>query len=1369
MAKPKVQARSGRIAVGNPSTSGFSANPGSSDGARPPSTLSYFADLPNISSISNPHVVVFFRNLFKKDSTTKARALEDLQTYLGEHPQDIEDPVLDAWVRLARCRGIVLTNLQTGIYPRTSIDASRRVRQLAHIIQGKVASAVGKRILKHLPSSIGPWLLGLHDNDKLVSKAVKAGLEQAFPAAEKQKILRNAFQEHLLEFSLNIIQHESPTTLSYEPAVGPAEAAAKYNRTLAASIRLISDLLEFAADEDSRKVVEKYKALADDQKLWGNVTSEDASVRRGIHKLVRTCLNNPAMNKSFDAGHLSSWYVSKGLESEQIGSAAEFLETLIYLTHAYPSIWTSNWSGTKPPHVNLRHFLRKGSQLGPPTFWTKLGCMLNSLPKEAYPDAQDGVASLLKAFQSGLTRKEEPRSYLAAGLASGLKAFLHSVPTVSSQLSLQEQKAILVSTLEPLVGSLLFVTDERAWDIPEAIAADLLKDITRLDFVSPALIENWKAISETLVTHIRTLLPATSSDHDLSQLHVGSEAQRWAIATSTLCLSDSQHATPEIIRHVIKEAVDVSVNRNGRAYGAAAAIAHITTICKDAVIKDPDTVRILEDFLVNDLPQIFLSLSTSKLALVMKSLNETSAFEKSWRLCLAKIVEPVNGSIEASDVRALFKALPYYSRDLLSASQADIQNILLRYVDLALDGHEPWDAVLELLEAIGDDSLDQICMQNMTAALSQPSERTKSAIRGFQELFEQQPIKVQQWSVGKESLTFVSSVLRLTEIFNDDELVQAAKDLSVLISSAVSSTASVFSDGRVAVIHHELNAASIDSVFVTTLVQQADNILLDRSVEFLPAFIPNLSVWGSQMHRFMTKLDHYIVSSPKVAAFLYPAAVHAEHLEHVERDSSGFSIPIRMAVYTAQLLRNADCSLIDEDTMSTVLTLLVQTTILAEQKISVESANALWSPHTPENESDMVEFISQSQKLVSRWLQSSDWWLEERVSSKFLFVKTAISGLFMEADAPTPYAYFSSRAFCQLTNELINIHGVSTWRTEMIAEELAAVRRSHILRLQIECLSAYNPVLNSVPFAKRWYNEMVADLTGSLDFSGHDDSVLGSLALLQTVVAGQHSSFVNNAAPQRLFFLVKALAEVLSSDVPARYHVLILSILNPILPSLLNSADIFWDQIVCFCKDLWSLTQCLKLGQDDLTLSLLYESLKVHGTLRKMFKTEGCDPELLEAIYQHEEDLYPGLFNLMFLERSVPDEFHAPLRMVNMSISHELSGALPLMVPEPAPVMLIPILNSNSDSLQTCAFSRLHAKIPIDQHSLSVDAALETSAIRLPDELLSLLLSSSNLRDVEDLELDERLPLPLKGYFLSWILVFDHFEDAVGNLSKPPL
>jgi E3 ubiquitin-protein ligase listerin len=108
MAKPKMQARSSRIAVSSPSAFGFGANPANSEGERPPSTLSYFAELPNISAISNPSVVVFFRNLFKRDSTTKARALEDLQAYLDENPH-VEDAVLEAWVGLASYRRDMLT------------------------------------------------------------------------------------------------------------------------------------------------------------------------------------------------------------------------------------------------------------------------------------------------------------------------------------------------------------------------------------------------------------------------------------------------------------------------------------------------------------------------------------------------------------------------------------------------------------------------------------------------------------------------------------------------------------------------------------------------------------------------------------------------------------------------------------------------------------------------------------------------------------------------------------------------------------------------------------------------------------------------------------------------------------------------------------------------------------------------------------------------------------------------------------------------------------------------------------------------------------------------------------------------------------
>jgi hypothetical protein len=43
--------------------------------------------------------VVYFRNLSKRDSTTKAKALEDLQAYVSSLSEPPEEGFLEAWVR----------------------------------------------------------------------------------------------------------------------------------------------------------------------------------------------------------------------------------------------------------------------------------------------------------------------------------------------------------------------------------------------------------------------------------------------------------------------------------------------------------------------------------------------------------------------------------------------------------------------------------------------------------------------------------------------------------------------------------------------------------------------------------------------------------------------------------------------------------------------------------------------------------------------------------------------------------------------------------------------------------------------------------------------------------------------------------------------------------------------------------------------------------------------------------------------------------------------------------------------------------------------------------------------------------------------
>lgn len=93
--QPKSQASSARAAATAYSfgISGFRS-------AR--AQLSYLTTQPDLSSISDPNAVVYFRNLSKKDSTTKAKALEDLQAFVSALQQPVEDAVLEAWVGAPR-------------------------------------------------------------------------------------------------------------------------------------------------------------------------------------------------------------------------------------------------------------------------------------------------------------------------------------------------------------------------------------------------------------------------------------------------------------------------------------------------------------------------------------------------------------------------------------------------------------------------------------------------------------------------------------------------------------------------------------------------------------------------------------------------------------------------------------------------------------------------------------------------------------------------------------------------------------------------------------------------------------------------------------------------------------------------------------------------------------------------------------------------------------------------------------------------------------------------------------------------------------------------------------------------------------------
>ena len=100
--KFKSQASSSRAAstaFGITSSFGF-GNPAPFQTAT--SLLSYVTEQPDLAGITNANVVVALKNLSKKDSTTKEKALDEILEYLGNGQTEsglvVEGPLIEAWV-----------------------------------------------------------------------------------------------------------------------------------------------------------------------------------------------------------------------------------------------------------------------------------------------------------------------------------------------------------------------------------------------------------------------------------------------------------------------------------------------------------------------------------------------------------------------------------------------------------------------------------------------------------------------------------------------------------------------------------------------------------------------------------------------------------------------------------------------------------------------------------------------------------------------------------------------------------------------------------------------------------------------------------------------------------------------------------------------------------------------------------------------------------------------------------------------------------------------------------------------------------------------------------------------------------------------
>ncbi|OMP81578.1 E3 ubiquitin-protein ligase listerin [Diplodia seriata] len=1344
--KAKSQASSSRAGAGF----GFGSGASFSAFGASASPLSYVSEPPDLSSISDANTVVAFKNLSKKDSTTKAKALEDLQTTVTSSGAPVEEAVLEAWVQ---------------IYPRTSIDTSRRVRQLAHTVQGQIATACGKRIARHMPKVVGAWLAGLYDNDKSVSLAAQASFKSVFASPEKLHNVRKAFQQQILEYSRSVIDKETSSTLSDERNTSPDDAEGKYNRVIASSIAVIASLLTELSAEELAKEQSSYEEAMQDSRLWDFSSYNDPAVRRAIHRLLRTFMAKQRDAFSSNLPTISKAYLANALNSDQTGSAYEFSETLVALTKISPAVWTEHYTSKTPVTRRLRQFLKRGSQGGPREYWENVTKIMTSLPNEVLPSDSAEATEVLNAIRSGIISKDEPRMNISAAYT----AYFNVTAALSAGFSEEEQHKLLAEMVLPLVLQYIKPSQETAtWAVPAPQAASLISQVLAIPTMLLVLESQWQQVTDGLIEDMKTSQPAQAKDYETSQNQVNDEGQRWAdVASKLLEASPSQAVRETLARsssQVLKEALELLRSRNGKPYGAAGLVEAMLKLLKPFLFEDTECSELLTLFIKDDLPSLFLSSSSSKLASILRAYSDRPDFEDVWRKTLKTCVDEAEPQAKLTALAQLLSSLD--SQKQIAVGNPELQSFILERFRLSIQGQADWTFPNQLLRGssvLADDTVDTV-LAEMTQSLS-ISSQAQNALQGLSNIVQQSPDIVRRYVPTPGGSVLLQKLVSITENPND-EVAEQASNLENRIKATLSDSSSkaALKSSIFDVISRGLVDAAADSVSPSTLVELAKDLFSDSEMEkeeLSENLLPPHHVWEVALKRFLDVPPHptFAITNP-LGGSVYLVEPNPRPAK-VPRDSEGFSPALRMAAYTARLLAKAPIlEHLPVERKAQLYRQLLLTIQLTNDNISRATSNDIFSVYNAHTENDVVEVVADVQALITDWvLKSRSSWSGDD-ASEHSFIQAAWYPLRQASRGLSSEAFYNARAYATTISELIEMHGWPGKETANMENHLKEIRRNTLLVAAF--LYGHSTPLASHGSASRMCNELIAQLTGH-NISQDGQGGLKQLVLLNVIVANQ-DGITDTIAKQRLVFFVKHLTEWLdlrddeALPLPVRAEVYrSFSLLLPLMKDIYGE---HWEDIINSLIAFWTTAGRFKdqgLGYEE-AIPCIHASLKLYSTLKVLHADEDPNEDLVEIWKYSQPQISKALIELLKQSEGLDDYNHQPLKIVNELLSRQISSISVAQLENTED--LFPLLVTESSSVQQAAFDILHKQIPAAQEEISINAALEKTTAQLPDELLSLVLEAPSKDVIGSWDFSRAMPLGLRGYLFSWLLIFDHFTNS---------
>ncbi|CAK7214601.1 hypothetical protein SBRCBS47491_002201 [Sporothrix bragantina] len=1380
--------------------------------ARSKSGLAYVAERADLSAISDAHAVVSFKNLVKKDSTTKARALEELVAHAQAHPFSqgggVEDGVLDAWVQC---------------YPRLSIDDARRVRELAHTLQLALMQSARKRMERHLPKVAGPWLAGTYDRDRAVAKAAADGLASFLTTDDKTTMFWKRLQPQILEYATAALQ-ETPTTLSDMRSSTQDEADLKYYRVLYSSVALVLALLRRLAVADTEALDHAYAQFFAVEAIWTSAAlSPDGHVRRVTYELFLQCLETrPALLLDAQLPRLTKLLTQDAPKTSQAGSVIDYVKVLQKLSTIQSGIWAD---GKGHPFTRLRPLVEKGSQgtaasaaVPSHNFWTQLDALFASIPSQSL--SSDEASDILASFRKGLSSRDEPQS----NAIDGWTAYLSMVRRLIDLVTPEESRVALVeANIFPLLHRFLspptkLPSGSIAWTtgahVPILTRASLLMARPAYADIVASARTQWADLASGFAGRMANSLPEVSKEFKASQEEIAREGDRWFSLVADIHRSVRQveaqqssegsgpaNLVEDVLEQptlsVLQSATDLLQKRNFKPFGAAqvvsAAFNHAPHLLQDSSSGREVIASLFPADDTEQLSLILASPSAASLLVCLRAMACIPVFQDQYTSIYASIVslllanKDTNADATAQNIALLIKD----ASDVALATSRRNNDLQTYLADTCLATAQGKVANWDLFRAVfASNALAPAAVKtlaaNLVRSLGSRDADTASVLTALETVAAKTPALL---SDDEDlHLALVTKLLGMLKI-RDTAISAKVHALRALVNGGSAHTSDSTKGGQASrllkIVQDNLDAAGPNVLDIDTIVEQAVSIARSptATAEDKENLFPSTNIWMQAMQAFFqsSTLNPSLALASNVggAYLLVQPTSPAAQKPAVSRDRSGNSIPARMAAYTTQLLSTASAedgvamAALPQEFQVELLYLLYLVAELGSDQVAINDAHSLWG-----NLADPWVLTTADESITAIRSTLASVLAGRHDGPSSALSEALINAMLQQTQQPTALAVYTTRALSGLLQTRMEDRTFSTTTDEdyLVKQNLWKTGPATTLGA-LAFLSGYGELLSASRSVSNFCNRLISDIAGANPrIPNKKQSTLETLVLLNACMSvfelGQLPT-----ANNRLVFAVKQITSWFGKEdeddeeeakddedrhLDPRVAAESCRALQRLLPCIKDIYGPHWERSIKFCIGLWDRAAAVAMkgsSRFDEHLPYVHASLKLMGTLESI---EEPNDDFEDALALFSEAKWTGMRQLLVAlahqSTSATSTRTQPQTVVDALLSR-MASKTPLRLLTADTADLYTLVASDSRDIQAAGFGFLHRALPALQEQLSFDTILEKKEARLPDELVSLLLGAPTLDAYPD-DVLATFPTPVRGYLLAWCLVFDAFSTA---------